>query len=83
METRTKPRRRQAGSGQPIEVANIPDALLTLGTACKIAGVSEPTLRRWEKEDPDFPGFVKIGARCTRVRAGAFTAYLNTKGGQQ
>lgn len=61
---------------QPLHAAQVADALLRLKTAATYAGVSEATLRRWEASDPTFPKFVKIGARCTRIRAGELTAWL-------
>ena len=76
----TKPKRVFINS-QPIEAARIDSALLKLKTACQLGGFSESTLRRLEATDPTFPRFIKLGARCTRVHAGSFTAWLASKAG--
>lgn len=61
---------------QPLTAATIPDALLRLKTAAAVAGLSEATLYRKAAADPTFPKLVKLGARCTRIRAGDLTAWL-------
>ena len=71
----------QRGSNQPLHAAQIADALLTLRTASAVAGLSEATLYRKAKSDPTFPPLVKLGQRCTRIRAGALTAWLASKAG--
>jgi len=73
-----KPKR---GGNQPLHAAQIADALLTLRTASAVAGLSEATLYRKAKTDPTFPPLVKMGRRCTRIRAGALTAWLASKAG--
>lgn len=73
--------KRTAGGNQPLHAAQIADALLTLRTASAVAGLSEATLYRKAKTDPTFPPLVKMGARCTRIRAGALTAWLASKAG--
>lgn len=73
-----KPKR---GGNQPLHAACISDALLTLRTASAVAGLSEATLYRKAKTDPTFPPLVKLGQRCTRIRAGALTAWLASKAG--
>ena len=69
------------GAAQPLHAAQIADALLKLRTAAAISGLSEATLYRKAKTDPTFPRLVKIGARCTRIRAGELTAWLAAQGG--
>ncbi len=64
---------------QPINAASIPDALLKIPTAGVLAGMSEATLYRRAKDDPTFPKLIKLGARCTRIRAGDLTAWLAAK----
>lgn len=64
------------GGPQPLHVTQIADALLKLSTAAMVAGVSEATLYRRAKDDPTFPPLVRIGARCTRIRAGDLVAWL-------
>jgi predicted DNA-binding transcriptional regulator AlpA len=51
-------------------------------TASKVAGLSEDTLYRRAKSDPSFPKLIRIGARCTRIRAGDLTAWLNSLTGE-
>lgn len=69
------------GVAQPLHAAQIADALLKLRTAAAISGLSVATLYRKEQADPTFPRFIKIGARCTRIRAGELTAWLAAQGG--
>lgn len=70
-----KPRR--GTNPQPLhDAVQIADALLTLRNAAVVCGVSEVTLYRWSKTDPTFPRLVKMGKRCTRIRAGDLTAWL-------
>lgn len=61
---------------QPLQAAQIADALLTLRTASAVAGMSQATLYRKAKADPTFPRLIKMGKRCTRLRAGDLTAWL-------
>jgi predicted DNA-binding transcriptional regulator AlpA len=65
---------------QPLTAALLPEALLTMQTASKVAGLSPDTLYRRAKSDPSFPKLIRIGARCTRIRAGDLTAWLNSLG---
>lgn len=75
-----QPRRRGAAS-QPLEAASVPDALLRLPLAAAVAGLSVATLYRRAATDPTFPQLVRMGSRCTRVRAGDLTAWLARQGG--
>lgn len=59
-----------------LRAVSIPDAFLSLRTAALAADLSVATLYRKAKSDPNFPKLIKIGARCTRVRAGDLTAWL-------
>lgn len=74
-----KPKRGNDNNPQPLHVAQLADALLRIKTAAHFSGMSEATLYRKAKTDPTFPKLVKLGARCTRIRAGDFTAWLNSK----
>ncbi len=65
---------------QPLHAATIPDALLTMRTASAVSGLSETTLYRKASSDPTFPKLTKIGARCTRIRAGDLVAWLAKQG---
>lgn len=66
---------------QPIKAATIPDALLQMRVAAAVAGLSEATLYRKAKTDPTFPRLIKMGMRCTRIRAGDLTAWLAAQAG--
>ncbi len=68
-------------NAQSLHVAQIADALLRMKTAAQIAGMSEATLYRKAGSDPTFPKLIKIGARCTRIRAGELTAWLAAQSG--
>lgn len=69
------------GLVQPLHAAQIADALLTLRTASAVAGMSPATLYRKSATDPTFPRLVRLGRRCTRIRAGDLTAWLSSKAG--
>ncbi len=65
---------------QPLHAAQIADALLKLPTAAALAGLSEASIYRKAATDPTFPKLVKLGKRCTRIRAGELTAWLAAQG---
>ncbi len=67
---------RQAVGPQPLDAARFPDALLTLKNSSAISGLSVATIYRRAAVDPTFPKLVRLGARCTRIRAGDLTAWL-------
>ena len=64
---------------QPLQAVQVPDALLRMSTASALAGLSEATLYRKAASDPTFPRLVKMGARCTRIRAGDLTTWLQAQ----
>ena len=66
---------------QPLHAAQIADSLLRLSTAAAVSGLSEATLYRKAASDPTFPKLVKLGKRCTRIRAGDLTAWLAAQAG--
>ena len=70
------------GTTQPLEAAAVPSALLTITTAGAIGGISSATIYRKAASDPNFPKFVRIGKRCTRIRAGEWLAWLDAQGGK-
>ncbi len=74
-------RNRRVTNPQPLHAAQIADALLKLSTAVAISGMSEATLYRKSASDPTFPKLVKLGKRCTRIRAGDLMAWLSAQGG--
>ena len=67
---------------QPLSAAALPDALLNLRTAGAVGGVSTATIYRRAATDPTFPKLIRLGARCTRIRAGDLTAWLAAQGAQ-
>lgn len=82
--TNTAPAAKRRGTKpQPLHAAQIADALLTLRTAAAVSGLSEATLYRKAAADPTFPTLVKLGKRCTRIRAGELTAWLGAQGSAQ
>lgn len=66
---------------QPLNAAQIADSLLRMSTAAAVAGLSQATLYRKAKADPTFPRLVKLGQRCTRIRAGDLTDWLAAQAG--
>jgi prophage regulatory protein len=68
-------------TAQPLHAAQIADALLKLKTVSAVTGMSEATIYRRAKSDPTFPRLVKLGRRCTRIRAGDLTAWLSAQAG--
>lgn len=66
---------------QPLHAAQIADALLKMSTAAAVAGQSEATLYRKAKSDPTFPRLIKMGKRCTRIRAGDLMNWLRAQAG--
>lgn len=75
-----KKARSRSKNPQPIHAAQVADALLTMKTACAVSGLSSSTLYRKAATDPGFPKLVKMGTRCTRIRAGDLTAWLAAQG---
>ncbi|GMV74533.1 MAG: hypothetical protein AMXMBFR78_14840 [Rubrivivax sp.] len=73
--------RKRGATPQPLHAAQIADALLTLRTASAVTGLSETTIRRKEKTDPTFPRLIRMGRRCTRIKAGGLTAWMAAKAG--
>ena len=67
------------GNNQPLHAAQIADALLTLRTVSAVAGMSSATIYRRASTDPTFPRLIRMGKRCTRIRAGDLTAWLASK----
>lgn len=72
--------KRRGTKPQPLHAAQIADALLTLRNASAVAGISEATIYRKAASDPTFPKLIKLGQRCTRIRAGELTAWLAAQG---
>lgn len=69
--------RKRRAAPQPLDVINIPGALLKLETLCAIAGESKATLYRAAKAGQ--LQLVKNGARCTRVTTEHARSYLELR----
>lgn len=63
---------------QPLQAAENPDALLTVQTVTAITGLSTSTLYR-KMAARQFVAPVRMGARCTRFRAGDVTTWLRAQ----
>ena len=74
------PRLLRGTKPQPLQAALIADALLTIKTASAVSGLSQATLYRKAASDQTFPKRIKMGTRCTRIRAGDLTAWLAAQG---
>ena len=66
--------RKRNAPRQPLDVINVPGALLKLTTLAQISGQSLSTLYRANKAEQLV--LVKNGKRCTRVTAESAQAYL-------
>lgn len=67
---------------QPLQAAQVPDALLTVATMRALTGESVSTIyRRWADPatDPLYPRPIKLGKRCTRVKAAHVMAWLKAQ----
>ncbi len=63
---------------QPAEAIQDPDALLNLRTASALTGLSESSLYR--RATAGELKLIRLGARCTRVRAGELRRFLASLG---
>ena len=71
-----KPRKR---TQQPLDAAQVADALLRLATVEAISGLSRSTIYAKLKAG-EFVKPVRLGARCTRWKAGDVQAWLASQG---
>lgn len=70
----TKPRTRPQ---QPLHAAQLADALLRLSTVEAITGLGRSTIyAKLKAADGSFPQPIRLGARCTRWKAGDVQAWL-------
>lgn len=77
-QTAFKPRTRPK---QPLHAAQIAEALLRLSTVESITGLGRSTIYAKVKAgDGSFPQPIRLGARCTRFRAGDIQAWLAAQG---
>lgn len=65
-------------TAQPLHVAQIEAALLTLRTATAVSGMSVSTLYR--QAAAGRLKMVKVGTRCTRIRAADLRAFMAALG---
>lgn len=72
--TTTQTQRPRCTTHQPLEVAALDDALLTLRTVSATAGLSQSTLYRLAADGR--LKLTKIGARCTRIRASELRRFM-------
>lgn len=63
---------------QPLHAAQIAEALLKMKTSSSVSGMSIPTLYRAAKDGR--LKLIKVGTRCTRIRAADLQAYLASLG---
>lgn len=73
-QTQRKPR-----ATQPVDVLHIADALLKIQTVEAVTGLTQSSIYR-KVGTGDFPKPIKDGPRCTRWRASAVTAWLQSRG---
>lgn len=71
-----KPKRHAPHKAQPLAAADNPDALLQITLAAVLMGGGVSTVYHRARNDPSFPKLIKIGKRCTRIRAGDLTQWL-------
>ena len=70
----SKPRSR---THQPLHAAQVAEALLRLRTVEAITGLSRSTIyAKLKANNGSFPKPLRLGARCTRFRAGDVQAWL-------
>lgn len=68
--------RRKGVEPQPLELLNVPGALLKLDTLARLAGRGVSTLYADAAKDPTLLVLTKVTPRCTRVRSEDARAYL-------
>lgn len=66
---------------QPLEIINVPEALLRVETVMVLCGKSRPTILRHVREG-QFPQPLRINPRCTRWRAADVKAWLQAQAQQ-
>lgn len=74
--TNTAPKKRGEKNPQPLHVAQVNEALLKLTVVRELTGMSTSTLYRKAASDPTFPKLIKLGTRCTRIKAGDLNAWI-------
>lgn len=75
-------RKRSKRAPQPMQIALVPDALLTVATLCALTGESvATTYRRWADPDanPLYPRPIRLGKRCVRVTAAQTMVWLKAQ----
>jgi prophage regulatory protein len=69
---------RKTHEAQPIEAAQIPEALLTVQTVAQLAGVHKTTIWLWAQQGK-FPKPKRYGRKMTRWRAADVTGWLDRR----
>lgn len=69
----------KSGADQPLDLINVPGALLKVQTLATIAGLSEPMLYRAARRGDLV--LTKLGTRCTRITSENARAYLQRLAG--
>jgi prophage regulatory protein len=67
-------------SSQPLQAAQLSDALLRIQTVCAVTGLSASSVYR-KVADRTFPSPIRLGARCTRFRSADVSAWVRAQGG--
>ncbi|MCK1286577.1 AlpA family phage regulatory protein [Bradyrhizobium sp. 44] len=57
----------------------MPSTILTVPQICERLTISEPTLRRYSKSNPDFPRKVKLGPRRVGYLADDVERYIASR----
>jgi prophage regulatory protein len=74
-----EPKMRRTRAAQPIQAAQLADALLRLATVEAVTGLSRSTIYAKLKAG-EFVQPIRLGARCTRFRAADVQAWLASQG---
>ena len=72
-----QPTKSRIRATQPLHVAQLSSALLRISTDEAITGLGKSTIyAKLKANDGSFPQPIRLGARCTRFRAGDVQAWL-------
>lgn len=72
------PRRRLVRNAQPLQAAQVADALLKLATVTALTGLGKTTIYAKAATGELTP--IRLGKRCTRWRASQVTNFLQAQG---
>lgn len=66
---------------QPLHAAQVAEALLRIATVEAVTGLGRSSIyAKLKAADGSFPQPIRLGARCTRFRAGDIQAWLAAQG---